>query len=596
MPKKYDFSGYVTKADLRCSDGRRIRQNAFADQDGKKVPLVWQHRRDEPENVIGNVLLENKADGVYGYCSLNNSPKAQAARELVEHGDITAMSIYANKLRQNGSDVIHGAIREVSLVYAGANPGALIDNLSVIHSDGDLETFDDEADIYTGLNFELYHEDSSDDKKDDKDSEADGDTMEEIFNSMNDQQKNLVYALVGTMASSASGEAEHQDDSPDEEDEDVEHNESEEDDTMKKNVFDEAHKNDTPSGSKYELTHADFEEAVKQAQKGGSLKDALENVALQHGIENLEILFPEAQAISRTPDMITRENSWVSKVWNAIRKTPFSRVKSMSADLTKDEARAKGYIKGKKKLEEQFALLKRVTYPQTIYKKQGMDRDDIIDITTMDVVAWLKAEMRMMLNEELARAVMISDGRTAGAEDKINESNIRPIWKDDPMYTIYQQVTMAGADETDKANAIIEAALRARKNYRGSGSPTFYVGSDTLITMMLARDKIGRRLYNTEAELAAALRVSGIVEIPQFDGQVRTDEDTSSSYDLLGIIVNLTDYVIGADRGGAVSMFDDFDIDYNRYKYLIETRCSGALVKPYSAIVLETAHTENAAG
>lgn len=573
---KHDFSGYVTKYDLKCSDGRTIRHNAFEDDDGKQIPLVWNHMRDNPDNVLGHAILEKRNDGMYGYCKFNDSDKARYAKLAVQHGDINSLSIYANHLIQRGKDVIHGAIREVSLVLAGANPGALIDNLAVEHSDGSSEIIADEALIYTGLEIKMADSDSKEDKEDkkeDSDSE-DGETVKEVFETLNDKQKKVVYAMIAHAMSEASGSDEGEDE--------AEHSD-EGGEIVKVNVFDK--KKD--AGEDNTLAHADEVAIFNDAKKFGSLRDAV----LEHGITDIEMLFPDEKLIRSTPDLITRQMDWVSKVWNATSKSPFSRIKSMAANLTADEARAKGYIKGKRKTEEQFGLLKRTTTPQTVYKKQKLDRDDVIDITGFDVVAWLKAEMRMMLQEELSRAIMIGDGRPDSSDDKINPLNIRPIYQDDDLYTIHYEVKKpVGGDKTDEANAIIDAAHFARIDYKGSGTPTFYTSSKTLTTMLLARDKIGHRLYNTVSELASALRVADIVEVPVFDNAKRTDKN-GNTYDLIGLIVNLKDYTIGADKGGQVSMFDDFDIDYNQMKYLIETRCSGALNLPYSAIALEYAVT-----
>lgn len=592
---KYDFGGYATKNDLRCSDGRVIAQNAFAHQDGARVPLVWQHQRSGVENILGHAILENRADGVYAYCTFNDTENGLLAKSLVEHGDIDSLSIFANELAQSRNTVSHGMIREVSLVVAGANPGARIDQVCIEHADGSMDELADEAVIYTGLQFEHGAERTDPapapetaEKPELSEMEhamgnqnGGGKTAKQVFDTLNEEQKQVVYAMLGYALNQGDGEVEAEQDAFDDEDDYLEH---EEDTRM--NVFEGA-----ASGTQT-LSHEDQAAIFTDAKRLGSLKDAI----LEHGITNIDYLFPEAKAVNATPEMIMRDQEWVSKVWNATRKSPFSRIKSTAANLTEAEARARGYIKGKKKVEEQFALLKRTTTPQTIYKKQALDRDDIIDIVDFDVVAWLKAEMRLMLNEELARAILVGDGRSASSDDKINEQNIRPIYLDEEMYTIHYTVDQSQTDTTEKANAIIDAAHRARINYKGSGSPTFYVDSNTLTTLLLARDKIGHRLYNTTAELASALRVKEIVEVPVMENLTRTvqgESNTTKTMGLIGIIVNLTDYVVGADKGGAVSMFDDFDIDYNKEKYLIETRCSGALVRPYSAIVLEF---ETAAG
>lgn len=589
----YDFSGYVTRNDIRCSDGRTIRHNAFAECDGAEVPLVWHHQRNSPENVLGKVKLENRPDGVYGYGIFNDTDNAKISRSLVEHGDVKCMSIYANNLSQRGGDVLHGKLIEVSLVLAGANPGAYIDNIVIEHSDGTFDVDEGEATIYfitegddIVMNDELYDLQHEDDPEEATEEISEDSTISEVFDSLTDIQKQAVYAMIGMAI-----EDSEDDDSDDIDDTDNEvshddYNEGGIDQMYNHNIFEGV---DEMENS---LTHDEEVAIFRDAQRIGSLRDSI----LEHGIDNIDILFPEAKAVNVTPELISRQMEWVSKVWNATRKSPFSRIKSTAADLTKDEARARGYIKGKKKIEEQFALLKRVTTPTTVYKKQGLDRDDVIDITDFDVVTFLKAEMRMMLNEELARAIMIGDGRLTSDESKINEQNIRPIYSDNDMYTIHHEVVYgANATDDDKANAIVTAANRSRKDYKGSGSPVLYIDSDNLTTLLLAKDKVGRRLYPTLNELASAMRVREIVEVPVMEGITRTftpeGSTTSKTMELVGIIVNLTDYVVGADRGGAVSMFDDFDIDYNRQKYLIETRCSGALVKPYSAIVLETAKT-----
>lgn len=593
---KYNFHGYATKANIRCSDGRTILPNAFKDCDGKIVPLVWQHQRENPENVIGHALLENRDDGVYAYCALNDTPKAQTCKALVEHGDITAMSIFANKLIEKAKQVSHGIIREVSIVIAPANPGALIQNTVIEHDDGETDILLDEAEMYfdagvTAENGEIAH---ADDKSDP--------TAKEIFDTLNEDQKKLFYAAVAHALNESTDEEEmsQSDDEEDEESEDDELNQSDEEggNSMKKNVFESQETETTAT-----LSHSDMVDVLAKAKRIGSLKEALEEKALEHGITDIDILFPEAKSITPTPEMIMRQQEWVAKVWNATRKSPFSRIKSAAADITGDEARARGYIKGKKKVEEQFGLLKRTTTPQTVYKKQALDRDDIIDITDFDVVAWLKAEMRLMLNEELARAVLVGDGRQVGSDDKISEDHIRSIYHDEEVYAIHKLAKITADDMTyaEQTDAIIEAVYQAREDYRGSGTPTFYCPSHVVTAMLLAKDAIGHRLYNTVNELASALRVREIVEVPVMDNQVReTGSDgsslpdgyeTSTKYDLLGIMVNLSDYTVGADRGGSVTMFDDFDIDYNKEKYLIETRCSGALYRPKSAIVLEKKHT-----
>lgn len=573
---KFDFSGYATKNDLKCADGRTIRHNAFKENDGHTVPLVWQHIHNDPGNVLGHAVLENRDDGVYTFCKFNDTPAGQNAKLLVQHGDITSLSIYANKLVQKGQDVIHGAIREVSLVLSGANPGALIDNLSISHSDGGYTDVDDEAIIYTGLPIseeELEHED----KEEKKDMGQNGSkTVQDVFDSMSEEQKNVVYAMLAQ----ATEDVEHG--YYDEEDE-LEHDNLGGGYDMKRNVFD----NDQGEKTGAVLSHSQIKMIFEDAQKTGSLKESMLAHAVTYGIDDIDILFPDAKTLTPTPDFISRRMGWVPGVINGTHHSPFSRIKSVHADITADEARAKGYVKASLKTEEVFGLIQRVTTPTTIYKKQKLDRDDIIDITDLDVVAWLKMEMRMMLDEELARAVLIGDGREPGSPDKIKEEHIRPIYKDDDMYA--HKVTLDNEVDTDD---IVEAIIRSRKHYKGSGNPVLYTTTDLLTDMLLSKDQMGRRLYSTEAELASTLRVSSIVEVEVMDGVTREDDDELVDLDLLGIIVNLKDYNMGADKGGQVSMFDDFDIDYNQYKYLIETRCSGALTKPKSAIVIERRQAE----
>lgn len=585
----YDFSGYATKNDLTCGDGRIIRKDAFKDCDGKTVPLVWHHIHNDPMNVLGHADLENRDDGVYAYCSFNDTPQGQNAKTLVQHGDVTSMSIYANKLKQQGNNVLHGMIREVSLVLAGANPGALIDPLSIQHDDGFEIELDDEAIIYTG---ELLHagEDAkklvnktkqdADDKEEDEVPNKDK-TVQDVIDSMTEEQKNVMYYMVGQ---ALSGEG-----ADDEDDDSAEHSDYE-GDSMHHNVFDQT--DDTTET----LSHDALNEILAEAPRVGNLKDAF----LEHGIENLEILFPEARAIENTPTWIKRETGWVSAWWGALKKTPFSRIKSRTANITEYEARARGYVKGNQKIEEFFSLAARTTTPTTVYKLQKLDRDDIIDIVDMDVVAWMKSEMRLMLEEELAAATLIGDGRPANDVSKINEQNIRPIYHDDDLYCIHKVVTIpASATYVQIADALIEAALLSRKDYKGAGQPWFVTTNDILTRMLLAKDEIGHRLYKTEAELATALRVSRILEVPVLEGATRTAQvpgETEGSTvneprTLLGLIVNPSDYVIGADKGGAVTMFDDFNLDFNKHEYLIETRCSGALQDPYTAIALETTST-----
>ena len=577
----YDFAGWATKNDTRCSDGRIIRQDAFKECDGKTVPLVWNHDHNNPDQVLGHAELENRANGVYAYCSFNDTPAGKNAKELVKHGDVVSLSIYANRLQQRGSEVLHGAIREVSLVLAGANPGALIE--SVI-SHGELS--DEEAVIYTGEGLTLSHaDDKDDDKNTDDTSKGDtmpnnqpgGKTVKDVFDSLTDEQKQVVYFLIGSAVEDA-GKGGSDDD-------DVEHSDFYDYDggSMKYNLFsDEGEPMDT-------LSHAETSAIFTEAKRGGSLKQAV----LEHGIEQIDWLFPEAKNLDNPPAWLTRPQEWVSTVMGGVHHSPFSRVKSMAANLTEDEARARGYIKGHMKKEQVFSLLRRTTTPKTIYKTQKLDRDDIIDITDFDVVSWVKGEMRGQLDEEIARAILVSDGREPSDEDKIDELNIRPIWTDADLYTIKALLTLPADTTADqKAKAFIRACVKARKNYKGSGQPTLFTTEDMLTDMLLLEDLNGRIIYDSEAKLATALRVSKIVTVPVFEGLTR--EVNGETRDLDGIIVNLADYNIGADKGGSVNMFDDFDIDYNKYTYLIETRCSGALVKPFSAIALESVKSATA--
>lgn len=559
-----DFSGYATKAGLKCSDGRTIMPDAFKHNDGMKVPLVWQHGHNDPGNVLGHALLENRADGVYAYGFFNDTEPAKNAKALVQHGDITALSIYANKLIEKSKQVFHGSIREVSLVLSGANPGALIDNINLAHSDGEIETLEDEAIIYTGLTLE--HEDAPD-KEDEK-------TVMDVYESMTDEQKNVVHFMIGSVLEAET--AKHSDDDKESSEETLTHQEGTE---MTHNVF-EQNGSATPA-ARQTLTHDQLQTIVQDAQRLGSFKEAFLQHAVTYGIENIDLLFPDARAVTNAPEWVSRRMEWVSGVLNGTKHSPFSRIKSLSADITLDTARAKGYVKGTLKKEEFFALTQRVTTPSTIYKKQKLDRDDIIDITDLDVVAWLKAEMRVMLDEELARAILIGDGRDVADEDKINESNIRPIAKDHEFYTHVISVPAAATNDV-----IADEILRARPFYRGSGNPAMYCTEDFLTDLLLTKEEVGKRkrLYATQAELEAALRVSKIVTVPVMEDAVAANGES-----VLAVLVNLSDYTVGADKGGNVSMFDDFDIDYNQYKYLIETRVSGALTKYKSAQVVTRA-------
>ena len=560
--KNPDFSGYVTKNDLKCTDGRIIRKDAFKHCDGKIVPLVWQHMHTDPDNVLGRIRLENRNDGVYGYGYFNNTPKAKNAKELVQHEDITSMSIWANELSQNGSDVLHGDIKEVRLVLAGANPGARIDNIAIAHADGSEYIDDTEAIISSGLNF-----DTEDEEKNDKIEHAEGEeTLGDVFNTLTDKQKETIYAMIAQVAS---GEGIEQSD-------DLEEGGN----YMKHNVFEGTDR--VEGENRPVLTHSQIKEIFEDAQRCGSLKESVLAHVQSYGIENIDYLFPDAKTVTQTPDFIKRNTEWVQRVLNGAKHSPFSRIKSTAADITADKARAKGYVKGNLKKEEVIKLLKRITTPTTIYKKQKLDRDDIIDITDFNVVTWLKSEMRLMLNEELARAVLVGDGREAEDEDKINEENIRPIWTDNDMYAIHVII-----DSTVDNEGEMEAILRAMDDYEGTGSPVLFTTQSKLTDYLLLKDKVGRRYYTTKAEVAAALGVSDIVTVPVMKGLSRTLSDETTNVDLLGIIVNMGDYNIGADKGGELSMFDDFDIDYNQYKYLMETRCSGALIHPHSAVVVE---------
>ena len=575
--KVYDFSGWATRCNVKCSDGRTIMKDAFVDNDKTTVPLVWQHNHTDADNVLGHALLENRAEGVYAYCSLNNTPEGRRAKELVEHGDICSLSIYANQLKQTGGNVIHGLIREVSLVLAGANPGARIMDVNIAHgdnADGDAYIFNASETLDIGTEVEdIEHSDNNKEgenmpNKEEKeeikvehaDEGNDEETIQDVFDTLTEKQKKVVYAMIGMAL------------------QDKENGNAQEDKEMKHNAFDTSNEADNQT----ELMHSEVLAAIEDAKKSGSMKDAF----ISHGITNVDTLFPEVQAVNKTPELIARDTNWVSVVMGGVKHTPFSRVKSTAANITADEARARGYIKGKQKISEVITALKRTTLPTTVYKLQKMDRDDVIDITDFDVVAWLKQEMRGMLDEELARAFLIGDGRDGSDDSKINEQNIRPILGDNSTYTVSRTLTRtSGETDSDFAKDFIKDVVKSRKEYKGSGNPILFTTEDLLTEMLLIEDKIGHRIYKTEAELATALRVSKIVTVPVFEGHKR--EVAGKNYALMGILVNLADYNVGADKGGAVNMFDDFDIDYNKYEYLIETRCSGALVKPYSAITFE---------
>ena len=600
----FDFAGWATKNDIKCSDGRTIRRDAFKDDDGKKVPLVYAHNHDDPEMVLGHAILHNKKDGVWAECYFNNTDKAKITKELINHGDLGSLSIYANKLKQSKNrDVLHGSIKEVSVVLAGANPGAIIDFPMIAHGDGDYDWAEDEAMIACHIEgFEFGHsdleeeyedeedtveeteetiehaDDSKEDKKEEKEvadeakkPESSGKTVGEVFDTLNEDQKTAVYAIIGQAIEDAKG------------------GNNEEDDNVKHNLFD--------ADDNYEegeiLSHEEIEQVFADAKRLGSLKEAclmhsIDTTGMDtavgqqtYGFNDVDMLLPEYKSLNNPPEWIKRNTDWVSSVLNGASKTPFSRIKSLYANITEDDARAKGYMKGGLKKEEVFTTLKRVTSPCTIYKKQKLDRDDILDITDFDIVPWIKSEMEVMLDEELARAILIGDGRDNLSEDKIKEDCIRPIAKDVPLFNIKVDVeTEAGATGAEKADAIIEAILRARKNYKGSGNPALYTTEDWLTEMLLLKDGIGHRLYKTEQELATALRVSRIVTVEVMEGQ------KIDSKDLVGVIVNMKDYNLGNDKNAAKGIFDDFDIDYNQYKYLIETRRSGALVRPFSAMTV----------
>lgn len=563
--EKYDFSGWVTRNNIKCSDGRIICQDAFKDDDRREVPLVWNHNHDNPENVLGKVILENRPEGVYGYGFFNETNSAKQAKALVEHKDVDSLSICANNLKQNGGKVLHGKIREVSLVLAGANPGAFIDTV-IRHG----EEMEDEAVIYNDEEISLYHADEENkEAKSESKTTADSkeETVADVFDTLSEKQKNVVYAIIGAALEDAADE------------EDESEGGSEE---MKHNVFDVNDKNEDT------LMHAEqLGTILKDAKRYGSLKESFLAHADDYGIESIDFLFPDAKSVTPTPEFIKRDTGWVSDFMGSVGRTPFARIKSVFADITEDAARAKGYFKGKMKKDEVFSLLKRTTDPTTVYKKQRMDRDDVIDITDFDVVSWIKGEMRLMLDEEIARAALIGDGRLASDDDHINTNNIRPIVSDADLYTIKTTVTVASAaTEDDIAKAFIRAAIKARKDYKGSGNPVLYTTEDFLNNMLLLTDEMGRDLYESVEKLAKKLRVSRIVTVEVMEGL-----QNSSGKDVVGIIVNPMDYRIGADKGGAINMFDDFDIDYNQQKYLIETRCSGALVKPYSAIALSVDKT-----
>lgn len=640
MDKAYDCAGWATRANMLCSDGRTIRKNAFEECDGKIVPLVWNHEHNDPNAVLGHALLKNRDDGVYAYLTFNGSDAGQNAKLLVQHKDVDRLSIWANKLKQMGSDVIHGVIREVSLVLAGANPGAVIDTVLMHGDDSDEEGIIYSGDFIDDIAEPLFHADEdkkganiqmekdtkstsssdktiadiydeltdeqkkavqamigmaiadtkkekgdngepvkhSDDSKDDSDDEE---TVQDVYNSFTPNQKKVVQYLIGLALADA--EADDDDSSDDDSDDDNSDNDNKKGGNkgmMKHNVFDEGTDNVDV------LSHSEMMELAKtiaeDTKRYGSMKEAF----LQHGITNIDYLFPDAQKVNDTPEFIKRDDTWVSEVMNGVHNTPFSRIKSVFADITEDDARAKGYIKGNQKVDEVFKLLKRTTTPTTVYKKQKLERDDLVDIVDFDVVSWIKQEMRMMLNEEIARAILVGDGRNSSSNDKINEQNIRPIWTDEDVYTVKASVKIQKeTTDSEKAEAFIKACIKSRKSYKGTGNPDMFMSEDMLTDCLLLEDKNGRVIYDTIEKLATALRVRRIIPVPIMEDLSRVSG--ANTHLLGGIYVNLTDYNVGADKGGAVSMFDDFDIDYNAQKYLIETRCSGALIKPYSAVAIE---------
>ena len=628
MPKKYDFAGWATKNDIKCSDGRTIRHGAFSADNGKRVPLVWNHRHDDVTEVLGHALLEERPEGMYAYCSFNGTERGQAAKETVQHGDIVALSIYANQLKQRAGDVLHGAIKEVSLVLAGANRGALIDSV-MEHG----EESEEEAEIqFVGYgDIELFHadDDEGDEMNEEEKKAASAEnkggeeTVQDVYDTFSDKQKKVVAFLIEKAVADAkggSGEVKHADDDQNDEEEEGDEGETVQDvyDSMSekqkdvvdflvgKAIEDKEDSNEGGTDMKHSvfageeqgnyLSHDEFQTIFAAGKQMGSLAAAfeaaendgyIEHADGDYGVGNIEYLFPDAKTINNAPEFIKRETTWVDKVLNACHRTPFSRVKSVLANITEDEARAKGYIKGKFKKEEVLTLLKRTTEPQTIYKKQKLDKDDIDDITDMNVVAWLKAEMQLMLREEIARAILIGDGRPTSSDDKIKEDRIRPVYNDADLYTVKVAVEVAAnASAGDVADALITAMIKSRKLYKGSGNPTFYTTDDYLTDALLLKNGINERLYKSEAEVATAMRVKEIIPVEVMEGQqiAITENDVTTLYPFMGVSVNLTDYNIGTNGGAKTDFFDDFDIDFNQYKYLYETRMSGALIKPFSAI------------
>lgn len=627
MAERFDFSGWATRNNMRCSDGRTIRKNAFKNNDGEVVPLIWQHDHTSPAGVIGHALLENRNEGVYAYCSLNDNEAALAAKEAIKHGDIDALSIYANHLQQNGGDVIHGEIREVSLVIHGANPGAFIDNV-MMHGDMEVyeesgfiyndELIDDETTWYLNHNDDgsvyLSHEDEEDEEgeevSEEKEEKTSGKekTVKDVYDAMTKEEKSVVAFMIGVALDNErkknkSGETETKSDKNEtKSDETAKHSDIEEENDMKHNAFDTYSNNKEAKFNSKDpavLQHGeefvnDLPNILEEAKTGkvSSLKDTILKHADDYGIQNIDWLFPDVKNLDNVPGFVKRDDSWVSEFMNGVRRTPFSRIRTIFADIREDEARAKGYITAHRKVEEVFKLLKRETTPVTIYKKQKLDRNDVVDITSFDVVAWIRSEMRTMLNEEIARACLFSDGRPVNDDDKINEANVRPIYNDDDLFTVKVPVAVAADDDDDvKARKMIRAIIKARKNYRGSGNPNFYTTEDALTDLLLLEDGMGRRLYRDMSELATALRVRNIITVEAMAGLTRTFTDATThetiTRDVIGIIVNPADYTIGTDRGGEINNFDDFDIDLNQYKYLMETRIAGCLTKPYAAMTIE---------
>ena len=588
--KTFDFSGYATRVDLKCSDGAIIREDAFKHQNGETVPLVWQHLHNGPENILGHAMLEHRKDGVYAYASFNDSEQGRNAKELVRHGDVKALSIYANKLVRRGVDVLHGAIREVSLVLSGANPGAYIDNVVIAHGDS-YETSEDEAIIYTGLSFETQAEtiEHADDSKEPDMAEK---TVGDIFETLTEEQKNVVYYMIGEALSEAGADDEAEHSAFYENDDYISHNDGEETITMTRNVF-ESLAHGTPMDEGLTLSHSDIKSIFADGERKNSLKEAVIAHATTYGIENIDMLFPDAQTIGNRPEFVKRRTEWVASVLTDTHHSPFSRIKTILADITEDDARAKGYIKASMKKEEWFTLAKRVTTPQTVYKKQKLDRNDILDITDFDVVIWVKEEMRLMLDEEIAAAALVGDGRSAGDPDKIKSPSpnadgegIRAIALDASYYAYKVEWDAADADDVP----FVDRVMTSLVDYTGSGSPKLYTSPQILAGLLVERDTLGRRMYSSRAELATAMGVSAIVDIPA-SILARANFQTTAgavttTHSLKGIVANLRDYTFGSDAGGKTTLFDDFDIDFNQQKYLLEARLSGTLTKPFSAATL----------